>query len=266
MSGKDFESLEKVLETCVPEAELREVRRLLFGKQLTKLNLPQSALDAAEEQDFDLKGYVFEASPEQLRPPRTVRVGLIQNKIVLPTDAPVLEQITALHKRVGEMVEVAAMCGVNIVCFQEAWTMPFAFCTREREPWTEFAESAENGLTTRFCIQLAKKYNMVVVSPILERDEIHGGTLWNTAVVVSNNGNVLGKSRKNHIPRVGDFNEVGVTLCITVKQLVHYLVLIYNHLSTVPTNRFCQNCSEEAIYYALLIHHVKMNEFMNIYT
>ncbi|XP_059359476.1 beta-ureidopropionase [Carassius carassius] len=207
MSGKDFESLEKLLETCVPEAELREVRRLLFGKQLKDLNLPQSARDAAEEQDFDLKGYVFEASPEQLRPPRTVRVGLIQNKIVLPTDAPVLEQITALHKRVGEMVAVAAMCGVNIVCFQEAWTMPFAFCTREREPWTEFAESAEDGLTTHFCIQLAKKYNMVVVSPILERDEIHGGTLWNTAVVVSNNGNVLGKSRKNHIPRVGDFNE-----------------------------------------------------------
>lgn len=33
-----------------------------------------------------------------------------------------LSQITALHKRVGEMVEVAAMCGVNIVCFQEAWS------------------------------------------------------------------------------------------------------------------------------------------------
>lgn len=58
-----------------------------------KLNLPQSAIDAAVEQDFDLKGYVFEASPEQLRPPRTVHVGLIQNKIVLPTDAPVLEQV-----------------------------------------------------------------------------------------------------------------------------------------------------------------------------
>lgn len=49
---------------------------------------------------------------------------------------------------------------------------------------------------------------MVVVSPILERDEIHGGTLWNTAVVISNSGALLGKSRKNHIPRVGDFNEV----------------------------------------------------------
>ena len=48
---------------------------------------------------------------------------------------------------------------------------------------------------------------MVIVSPILERDEKHGGTIWNTAVVIGNNGNVIGKHRKNHIPRVGDFNE-----------------------------------------------------------
>lgn len=48
---------------------------------------------------------------------------------------------------------------------------------------------------------------MVIVSPILERDEEHGETIWNTAVVVGNNGNYIGKHRKNHIPRVGDFNE-----------------------------------------------------------
>lgn len=48
---------------------------------------------------------------------------------------------------------------------------------------------------------------MVIVSPILERDEVHGETLWNTAVVISHTGRVIGKSRKNHIPRVGDFNE-----------------------------------------------------------
>ena len=56
-------------------------------------------------------------------------------------------------------------------------------------------------------LQLARKYNMVIVSPILERDEVHGDVLWNTAVVISNTGSYLGKSRKNHIPRVGDFNE-----------------------------------------------------------
>nr|XP_025713046.1 beta-ureidopropionase isoform X2 [Callorhinus ursinus]XP_025713047.1 beta-ureidopropionase isoform X2 [Callorhinus ursinus]XP_025713048.1 beta-ureidopropionase isoform X2 [Callorhinus ursinus] len=85
--------------------------------------------------------------------------------------------------------------------------MPFAFCTREKLPWTEFAESAEDGPTSRFCQKLAKKHNMVVVSPILERDREHGDVLWNTAVVISNSGAVLGKTRKNHIPRVGDFNE-----------------------------------------------------------
>lgn len=46
---------------------------------------------------------------------------------------------------------------------------------------------------------------MVVVSPILERDD--SDVIWNAAVVISNSGAILGKSRKNHIPRVGDFNE-----------------------------------------------------------
>lgn len=68
-------------------------------------------------------------------------------------------------------------------------------------------------LTRQLCHQLAKKHNMVVISPILEREELHS-TLWNTAVVISNSGNVLGKSRKNHIPRVGDFNEVGVSFVL----------------------------------------------------
>lgn len=57
-------------------------------------------------------------------------------------------------------------------------------------------------------LQLAMKHNMVIVSPILERDETYGDVLWNTAVVISDSGAVLGKTRKNHIPRIGDFNEV----------------------------------------------------------
>ena len=43
------------------------------------------------------------------------------------------------------------MCGVNVICYQEACTMPFAFCTREKTPWMEFAESAEDGPTIRLC-------------------------------------------------------------------------------------------------------------------
>ena len=45
--------------------------------------------------------------------------------------------------------------------------MPFAFCTREKHPWCEFAESAEDGPSTKFLSPLAKKFGMVIVSPIL---------------------------------------------------------------------------------------------------
>ena len=43
---------------------------------------------------------------------------------------------------------------------------------------------------------------MVIVSPILERDAAHNDTIWNTAVVIGPQGNIIGKHRKNHIPRV----------------------------------------------------------------
>lgn len=58
-----------------------------------KLDLPSCAVNAASERGFELKGYKFEAVQEQLRPPREIRVGLIQHRIVLPTDAPILDQV-----------------------------------------------------------------------------------------------------------------------------------------------------------------------------
>lgn len=47
----------------------------------------------AGEKDFEIQGYGFDAEPEETRPNRVVRVGLIQNKIILPTDAPILQQV-----------------------------------------------------------------------------------------------------------------------------------------------------------------------------
>eukprot|EP01018_Ginkgo_biloba_P035715 Gb_30281 [translate_table: standard] len=70
----------------------------------------------------------------------------------------------------------------------------------------EFTDSVD-GESTQFLQELAQKYNMVIVSPILERDLNHGETIWNTAVVIGNHGNIIGKHRKNHVTRVGDFNE-----------------------------------------------------------
>ena len=72
--------------------------------------------------------------------------------------------------------------------------MPFAFCTREKR-WCEFAEPVD-GESTQFLQDFALKYNMVIISPILERDVNHGETIWNTAVIIGNHGNIIGKHRK----------------------------------------------------------------------
>jgi len=199
--------VESVLEKYVPAEELVEVKRILFGKPAESLTLSEEVVARAGEEDYEVSGWRISALSEETRPPREVKIGLIQNKIVLPTDAPIQDQISGLFKRIGSIIENAGRAGVNILCLQEAWTMPFAFCTREKHPWTQFSEPAETGASTMFLAELAAKYRMVIISPILERDENHGDTLWNTAVIIDHTGRYLGKTRKNHIPRVGDFNE-----------------------------------------------------------
>jgi beta-ureidopropionase len=135
-------------------------------------------------------------------------VAAIQNTIKAPTTAPVDEQYAAIEAAVEKMIDAAAAMQANVVCLQEAWTAPFFFCTREKLPWNEFAEPVHpDSRSVAFIIRKARQHNMVIVSPMYERDEIHGDTVHNTAVVVSNTGEILGKHRKNHIPRVGDFNE-----------------------------------------------------------
>ncbi|KAH9525790.1 Beta-ureidopropionase [Bulinus truncatus] len=205
--AEEILSIESILDEYVPADKLKVLKRLLYGAELDSLELTAEAKAVASEKDFDLKGYVFHAARETTRSPRLVRIAGIQNKIIAPTTASVVEQRDAIHRRIADIIHCASLCGVNIICMQEAWTMPFAFCTREKQPWCEFAEPAENGPTTKLLQELAKQYNMVIISPILEREEERGDVLQNTAVVISNTGEVLGKSRKNHIPRVGDFNE-----------------------------------------------------------
>jgi len=206
MANKDqFDSTEFIVDKHIQDAADREeVYRVMHGGIVKKIHFDE---DYVNSLDFQLKGYYLLAQEEQLRKPRIVRIGAIQNKIQVSTSKPLMEQVNSMHERVGLMLDAAGKASVNIVCLQEAWTMPFAFCTRERLPWTEFAESAEFGATTKFLANYAKRYNMVIISPILERDEVNLETIWNTAVVIDNHGQYMGKSRKNHIPRVGDFNE-----------------------------------------------------------
>lgn len=198
------QTLEDILEKNLPEKELSEVKRLLYGRELQCLDLPQWT----GKTELDVKGYVMSGGvTEQLRPPSIVRVGIIQHAIVSPTTDPLQKQRNMLHQKIQKYVDYAAACGVNVLCLQEAWAMPFIFCTREKYPWCEFAEEVGTGPTTVLMSELAQRHGMVIISPILERDVENGETMWNTSVVIGPDGKVIGKQRKNHIPRVGDFNE-----------------------------------------------------------
>ncbi|XP_015112877.1 beta-ureidopropionase [Diachasma alloeum] len=199
---EDF-NLRATLEKYIPEPELQKTLAVLYGEGCSLQGIIRDVTD------FDVNSYslVDIAREESTNPRRIVRVGLIQNSIVLPTEAPVVDQRNAIHSKIEGYIEVAGRANVNIVCLQEAWNMPFAFCTREKYPWVEFAEDALTGPSTKLLSKLAKIHEMVIISPILERDSVHGNILWNTAVVIDTDGQVLGKHRKNHIPRVGDFNE-----------------------------------------------------------
>lgn len=204
-SPGEVESIEALLR-MIPEKDQAEAWRILYGEMPETLPIPAEAAKLAKAGDFDVAAYKFHAKAEQRRAPRVVRIGAIQVQVTVPTTEPVAVQYQAIVDRHVALIHAAGAMGVNVLCLQEAWTMPFAFCTREKEPWLEFAEPVD-GPTTQLLAKLARRYNMVIVSPILERDEAHGGTIHNTAVVIGNNGNVIGSHRKVHIPRVGDFNE-----------------------------------------------------------
>jgi len=65
--------------------------------------LPASAFDIAREQNFEIAGYVINAPSEAMRAPHVVRVGLIQNKIVLPTTDPVPKQVGFVYEHCFEL-------------------------------------------------------------------------------------------------------------------------------------------------------------------
>jgi beta-ureidopropionase len=191
----------------LPAEDADFLRMQFYGAVLPSVPLSAEVSDIAAGNSFDIKQYKFKGTSVDLRGQRWVKVGAIQNSIGAATSEPFDKQWEAIRDKVGKLIDAAGKSGVNILCLQEAWHMPFAFCTREKYPWTQMATPAESGPVHDFIRDKAKQWNMVIISPILERDLEHGDTVWNTAVVFSNAGNVIGKHCKNHIPRVGDFNE-----------------------------------------------------------
>ena len=131
--------------------------------------------------------------------PRIVRCSLIQAANAASPDLP-LEQVkrAMLDKHVA-YIEEAVKAGAQIICLQEIFYGPY-FCAEQQTRWYDFTEEVPGGPTMQVMRDLARRHRAAMIVPVYEREQ--EGVYYNTAGVISPDGEFLGKYRKTHIPHV----------------------------------------------------------------
>ena len=128
-------------------------------------------------------------------------------------DLPKLKDKLAEIRRanVGHHVELmfdAKWHGARIIGFGELFPGPY-FALYTDPMWISLAEDAENGPTVTELKAACRDIGIIAVAPIYELDP--SGKRFNTAVVIDERGEILGKFRKTHIPygknEQGSFHE-----------------------------------------------------------
>jgi beta-ureidopropionase len=135
---------------------------------------------------------------------RKVKSGLIQMSLSMTEGEGTIPEICeSMYQKHLPFIEEAGKSGVQILCLQEIFTTPY-FCPGQDSKWYESAEAIPGPTTTRLQ-EIAKKYQMVIIAPLYEKEQ--AGVLYNTAAVIDADGEYLGKYRKNHIPHTNGFWE-----------------------------------------------------------
>ncbi len=136
--------------------------------------------------------------------PRNIKSGLIQMSLPMTEGEGTIDEIKeAMVQKHIPYIEEAGKQGVQILCLQEIFNTPY-FCPGQDSTWYASAETVP-GPTVEQMQEYAKKYSMVMVVPIYEKEQ--AGILYNTAAVIDADGTYLGKYRKNHIPHTSGFWE-----------------------------------------------------------
>jgi len=135
---------------------------------------------------------------------RKVISGLIQASNPINDESRSVAEIqSAMLEKHLPMIHDAGRQGVQILCLQEIFNGPY-FCPSQDKRWYDAAEAVP-GPTVEKLAPIAKKYGMVMVVPVYEREQ--AGVYYNTAAVIDADGSYLGKYRKNHIPQTSGFWE-----------------------------------------------------------
>lgn len=98
-------------------------------------------------------------------------------------------------KNADAYVRAAAAKGANIILLPELFERRY-FCQERRYDYYDFAKPVEENDAVKHFIPVTKELGIVLPVSIYERDK---NVLYNT-VVLLDNGKILGKYRKTHIP------------------------------------------------------------------
>lgn len=131
--------------------------------------------------------------------PRIVRCSLIQAANAAPGAHALADIKKAMVDKHVDLIRQAAEAGSQICCLQEIFYGPY-FCAEQETRWYDFAEKVPDGPTTRLMCDLARQHRMALIVPVYEQEQ--EGVYYNTASVISSDGQWLGKYRKTHLPHV----------------------------------------------------------------
>ena len=131
------------------------------------------------------------------------------------------KNLQARLDQVDKYLDEAGKLKSDIVCIPEWFHGEFG-----KKP-SQIAEEIPNGKTAKYISEKAKKWNMNIIAPMVEKD---GNKVYNCSVVFDRNGKVIGKYRKTHLaggsekpPNVypgddlpvieTDFGKIGIFTC-----------------------------------------------------
>jgi len=105
-------------------------------------------------------------------------------------------------RQAEHLIKLAAGKGARIACLPQLFSTPW-FPARIDSANFSFAESGD-GETVTFLREAALKEDIAIVAPVFEKD---GSDCFSTAFIIGNDGNILGKYRKIHVPQIPFWEE-----------------------------------------------------------
>ncbi len=148
-------------------------------------------------------------SESAAKAPRIVRVALTETCNVYRPMPPTVARLGELRGHLEAvrnaniehhlgLIDRAADAGAQLVGMGELCTSPY-FALAQDPMWLALAEDAASGPTITAFRERARARQLILVAPIFEV-EATTGRRFNTAVLIDERGEILGKYRKTHIP------------------------------------------------------------------